>query len=386
MAGPHSSARTLPPSRRGERFLPPVRFIAVWSLLVVVAAGSAWALLPRWRVWNSSASARVARGGIVSVRREGPNDHLAVEVEGRRVALEVERPIGIFAPTAYARGERVLVRLPNEPGAPASLGPKERERPLILLLAVFCLILGAAGGPRAVRMLLSLAGAIALLIAVLVPLTIQGHDPLLVACGLALVIAAGTVVVVVGANRKSLVAFLGAMGGLALGVVVGVVAVRALALTGLAIGFGPHKAMAYRFWTSERVGHIDFSRLLLAGLVVSALGAALDVAITVATSVHEVVVNRPTLPRGRVIRAGLAVGRAAVWMTAATLFFVLFAANLEPFLARSLRPSASAVVRLLDFEEIATEVVRLGVAGLAMTAVAPLTALLAGLVMAGERR
>ena len=371
-------------SHQGERFLPSVRFIAAWSALVGLAAGVAWVGLPGLRAWNSSPSARVARGRILEVHREGTMDRLSVQVEGRRLEFQIERPTGIFAPTAYRPAERVLVRLPEEDQGEASLGPKERERALVVFMAAFLLVLGVAGGPRAVRMALSLVGAFALIVVVLVPLTIRGFDPLAAACGLALVIGAGTVVVVVGANRKSLVAFLGAMGGLALGVVVGMVAVRALALTGLAINFGPHKAIAYRYWLSERVGEVDFSRLLLAGLVVSALGAALDVAITVATSAHEIVVNHPGLPRARVIRAGLAVGRAAVWMTAATLFFVLFAANLEPFLARSLNRSASAMVRLLDFEEIATEVVRLGVAGLAMTAVAPLTALLAGLLLAGR--
>ena len=172
-------------AHQGERFLPSVRFIAAWSALVVLAAGAAWVGLPRCRAWNSGGSARVARGRVLAVRPQGTRDQLSVQVEGRRLEFQIERPVGIFAPTAYRPGEGVLVRLPEGGQGEASLGPKERERTLVGLVAAFLLALGVAGGPRAVRMALSLVGAFALIIAVLVPLTIRGFDPLALACALA---------------------------------------------------------------------------------------------------------------------------------------------------------------------------------------------------------
>jgi uncharacterized membrane protein len=155
-----------------------------------------------------------------------------------------------------------------------------------------------------------------------------------------------------------------------------------LSLTGLSIDFGQYKELGTRYWQSKHIGGVDFANLLVAGVVLSCLGAAMDVAITVATAVQEVVRNRPDISRREAIRGGLSVGRAAVWMTAATLFFVLLGAGMEPFLARSFEHAGSGWVRLMSFEEIAVTVVRLGTAGLTMTLVAPLTALLAGLLLA----
>jgi len=83
--------------------------------------------------------------------------------------------------------------------------------------------------------------------------------------------------------------------------------------------------------------------------------------------------------RREVMRGGLGVSRAAVWMTMATLFFVLFGANVETFFARTL--DAGDWARAFSFEEMSTEVVRMAVAGLAMTLTGPLTAFAASRLM-----
>jgi len=372
---------------RDDTLLPSRRFLVAWTAVVVVLTLLAWFLLPRWSWYGHSRTGRVERGRVRKVEAEGSADRLTVACPSGELTLEVERPAGIYAPQAVRAGERVLVRFgPEGP----SLGPKVRDRTLLVVLALFFVILAVAGGPRALRTALSLAAAFLLLAVVLVPLTRAGWDPLAVALPLAVVIAGGTIFVVAGLNRKSLAAFLGTLGGLALALAVAAYSSWLLTLTGLSVDFGPYKYLGTTYWQSELVGHIDFERLLIAGVVLSCLGAAMDVAISVATAVHEIVVNRPDVPRREAVRRGVSVGRAAVWMTAATFFFVLLGANMEPFLARSMQHGAAEWVRLLGFEEIAVEAVRVAAAGLAMTLVAPLTALFAGLLLTrragGERR
>jgi len=367
-----------------DRLIPSRRFLAVWTTAVVLLALLAWFALPRWSWYGRSRTARVERGVVRRVEARGESDRLTIACPSGEVALDVERPTRIFAPQAAREGERVLVRVPAEPRADdegPNLGPEVRDRTLLVILACFFVILGLAGGPRALRTALSLLAAFVLLVVVLVPLAVRGWDPLAVTLPLAAVIAAGTIFVVAGANRKAAAAFLATMGGLVLAVAVAALVARALSLTGLSIEFGPHKAVGITYWQSARVGHVDFASLLVAGVVISCLGAAMDVAITVATAVHEVAANRPDLGRREAMAAGLSVGRAAVWMTAATLFFVLLGANLEPLLARSLQHGAAEWVRLMGFEDVATEVVRMVAAGLTMTLVAPLAALFSGLLL-----
>ncbi|MFW6161542.1 MAG: YibE/F family protein, partial [Planctomycetota bacterium] len=366
-----------------DRLLPSARFLSVWTAVVVALTVAAWLLVPRLAWYRRAATGRVERGVVTDVEQRGTMDRLTVRCPSGERRLEVEQPSGLFAPQAVAEGERVLVRVDERDGV--SLGPKVRDRTLLVVTAVFFLILGVAGGPRALRTALSLVAAFALLAVVLVPAAVAGWDPLAVGGGLAVVIAGGTVFVVGGLNRKALAAFLGTLGGLALALAVGSAAVWRLALTGLSIDFGLYKETGLTYWRSAAVGHIDFAHLLVAGVVLSCLGAAMDVAISVATAVREVVTNRPDLSRREALRAGLSVGRAAVWMTAATFFFVLVGANLEPFLARSLQAEPSEWVRLLGFEGLAVEVVRLAAAGLAMAAVAPLTAAFAALLLVRRR-
>ena len=365
-------------ARPEDRLLPSRRFLLTWIAVVAVLTVLAWLLIPRFGWYNRSRTGRVERGVVRGVEHQGSMDRLTIACPRGEQRLDVERPSRIFAPQALEEGERVLVRFGPEG---ASLGPKVRDRTLLVVTALFFIILAAAGGPRALRTALSLVAAFALLAFVLVPLALWGWNPLAVGVVLAVIIAAGTIFVVAGPNRKALAAFLGTLGGLVLAVVVASCASWVLSLTGLSIDFGPYMHLGTTYWRSAQVGHIDFGSLLVAGVVLSCLGAAMDVAITVATAVREVVANRPDIPRREAIRAGLSVGRAAVWMTAATFFFVLLGAHMEPFLARSLQSSGSEWVRLMGFEEIAVEVVRIAVAGLAMTLVAPLTAVAAVLLL-----
>ena len=371
-----------PGARPADRLLPSRRFLVAWTAVVVFLAAGAWLVLPRWSWYMRSRTARVERARVSGVEHRGSMDRLTVSGPSGEHVLEVERPSRIFAPQAVEQGEEVLVRLSADG---PSLGPKVRDRTLLAVTALFFIVLAVAGGKRALRTALSLVAAFLLLVVVLAPLTLAGWSPLLVGLVLAAVIAAGTIAVVAGLTRAALAALLGTLGGLVLAVAVGLHASWRLALTGLSIDFGPYSHLGTLYWRSPQTGHVDFGGLLVAGVVLSCLGAAMDVAITVAAAVREIAANRPDVSRREALRAGLSVGRAAVWVTAATFFFVLVGANIEPFLARSLQHDPGEWVRLLGFEEIAVEVVRLVAAGLAMTVVAPLTAVFAALLLARRR-
>ncbi len=346
------------------------------GLLVVVLA--AVVFLPHLSWYNTSRSARVERGTVRAVEGADGQDRLTIACPSGPVELTVERPTGLYAPQAVEPGDDLLVRFGAEG---ASLGPKLRERALLALVVIFFLVLAVGGGPQALRTALSLLAAFVLLVVVLIPLTLRGWDPLWTVLPLAGLIAGGTIFVVVGWGRKSLAAVLGTLGGLVLAVAVSAFLSWQLSLTGLSVDFGQYRELGRIYWQAEALWEVDFAGLLVAGVVLSCLGAAMDVAISVATAVQEVVRHRPDLSVRAVFRSGCQVGRAAVWMTAATLFFVLLGAGMEPFLARTFEHGGAGWVRLLSFEEVAVAVVRLATAGLTMTLVAPLTALVAGLLL-----
>jgi len=362
---------------------PPPRLRALrrhWGTLVILLAVLAAALiLPHLSWYNLSRTARVERGRVLAIGRNGARHDLIIQCPRGPVHLTTEQPTGIYAPQAAKTGDPVLVRF----GADGpSLGPEVREGALLALIAVFCVVLALAGGPRALRAAVSLLVAFLLLLVVLIPLTLRGWSPLLVTVALSVVIAGGTIGLVAGRGRKSLAAFLGVLGGLLLAVGASLAVSWQLSLTGLSVDFAQYRELGRIFWQAEPLWKVDFAGLLVAGVVLSCLGAAMDVAITVATAVQEVVTNRPDLSRREVVRSGLSVGHAAVWMTAATLFFVLLGAGMEPFLARMGQHSGQGWMRLLSYEEMAVLVVRLAIAGLTMALVAPLTALFAGLLLA----
>jgi uncharacterized membrane protein len=69
--------------------------------------------------------------------------------------------------------------------------------------------------------------------------------------------------------------------------------------------------------------------LLFAGMLIASLGAIMDVAMSVASSVCEVHASNPLLARGYLLRSGMNVGRDIMGTMANTLILAFTGASLN---------------------------------------------------------
>jgi uncharacterized membrane protein len=125
---------------------------------------------------------------------------------------------------------------------------------------------------------------------------------------------------------------------------------------------------------------VDPRGLLLAGLVIGALGVLDDVTITQTAAVAEVHAADPSLSRARLLAAGLRVGRDHVAATVNTLVLAYAGAAL-PLLLLTL--SGGGFGQVLTGELLATEVVRTLVGAIGIVAAVPVTTALAAGLLSG---
>ena len=250
----------------------------------------------------------------------------------------------------------------------------ERRGPLVWLAVVFAALVVLFGRLRGALSLVGLAISLAVVVAFVVPAILDGSAPLAVAIVGSLAIMLATVALAHGLGAKSLAAMLGTAVSLAL------VAVLALAFTNLAhiTGLSSEEAAILLQGGAD----VSLEGLLLAGIVIAALGVLDDVTVSQASTVLALRSANPQLGFRELYSRALRVGRDHVSATVNTLVLAYVGASLPLLLIFS--SGEIGLVDAVSTELIAKEVVGTLVGSIGLIAAVPITTALAA-VLATDR-
>lgn len=268
----------------------------------------------------------------------------------------------------FEEGDRVVLNyLPeSEPAFQYQYSDRERRGLLLGLSAVFALAVVGLGRLRGLAALVGLGLSVMILISFIVPAILEGTDPVLVATVGALAIAMASLYLAHGFTDLTHVALLGATGALTITVVLSSVMTNLASFSGLA---GEESLYLTLF------GGIDVAGLLLAGIVLGALGALDDVTVTQASTVWELRRANPALGVGELTAAGLRVGRDHIASTVNTLLLAYAGASIPLLLLFGL--SQQSLGTIANSEVVAVEIVRTLVGSIGLVAAVPITTWLA---------
>jgi uncharacterized membrane protein len=289
------------------------------------------------------------------------------------MVFSVGAPVGAGAPTVEP-GDRVVLQT-NQDAPPDQryvIADFERRGVLLALAGAFAVAVVVLARWRGVFALVGLASSLAVLVLFVLPAVLQGSPPLLVAVVGAATIAFLTMLLAHGPSLRTGVALLGVLASLLLTAGLGAAVIELGEFTGLA-----DEASVF---LPAFVSEVDPRGLLLAGLVIGALGVLDDVTITQAAAVAEIHAADPGQPRRQLLQAGLRVGRDHVAATVNTLVLAYAGAALPLLLLFLL--SRSAWGQVLTDELVAQEVVRTLVGAIGIVAAVPLTTALAAALFA----
>ena len=242
------------------------------------------------------------------------------------------------------------------------------------MVGIFALAVIAVGGWRGARALIALGFTIAIILKILLPLMIRGVPPLPLAVVAASLITAITILLTEGPRRASLAAILGTTASLA---VAGLLAAAATAAASFTYSAGSDLA----FLVTLSGSGLDLRGVLLAAMLLGAVGVLDDVTVTQAVTVDELA-TRTTL-RGRgLFTSALGIGRSHIGATVNTLFLAYVGAALPLLVV--LLVSHPPLALIVNSEDIATEVVRTLAGSLGIVAAVPLTTFVAVTLVGGH--
>ena len=127
------------------------------------------------------------------------------------------------------------------------------------------------------------------------------------------------------------------------------------------------------------MGDIDVRGLLLAGIVLGALGALDDVTVTQASAVWEVSRANRRLTAGELYRAGVRVGRDHIASTVNTLLLAYAGAAMPLLLLLAISRQGLSIIA--NSEIVAVEIVRTLVGSIGLVSAVPITTLMAARVV-----
>jgi uncharacterized membrane protein len=269
-------------------------------------------------------------------------------------------------------GDEVVLQADQgaEGGPTYSFSDYARTTPMIVLAIAFVVVVGAVARLRGLRALLGLAFAFAVLLRFVLPALLQGSSPTWVTLTGASAIMFVVLYVAHGFSARTTTALLGTLFGLGLTAVLGSVAVSVASLT----GFSSEATVQLQMFDPA----LDFSGLVIAGVVVAGLGILNDVTITQASAIWQLHEVDPELSGRELYRRGMAIGRDHIASTVYTLVFAYAGVALPLLLLFEIYRRPAGVV--LTGSLVAEEVIRALVGGIALVLAVPVTTAIGAVV------
>ncbi len=198
-----------------------------------------------------------------------------------------------------------------------------RAAPLVIVVALFLIVTVLVGGRTGAKSLVGLIFTVLCVFFLLFPALMKGAPTLLSTFLLCVYVAAVSFVILGGVQKKTVCALLGTVAGMALALVFALLAQRLLRINGLR-GADVEPLLQLR----QTGTPIRLRGLLAAGVILSALGAVMDVAMSLSSALSEVHAADPALDRRALFRSGMNIGRDMVGTMTNTLILAFLGGGL----------------------------------------------------------
>lgn len=248
-------------------------------------------------------------------------------------------------------GDRVVLQIvPNLEGPPSVyLADVVRTNALIWITILFAAITIAVGLWRGLFAVLGLGVTLGILFGFVFPQILNGADPVITTVLGGLVILAINIPLSHGVSKTTLFAFLSTVAGLFLAVISSNIFVSLSSLSGLA-----NEEANFLFWGTG--GAIDPKGLLLAGIIIGAVGVLDDIAVAQGEAVHELRLANPEMKKRDLFKAAMRLGRHHIASTVNTLVLAYVGASMS-LIVLSMHSSVG-IFEFLNTELVSEEIVR----------------------------
>ena len=264
---------------------------------------------------------------------------LSYDIEGKILAHELEV------------GDKVSVQITEDADGQVSTTVLDVARAgyLVTLFILFLVVIIIIGGKKGIRAILGLLLTILLIYFVMIKGIFNGKDVIktsILAIGLVII---GTFIIIgEGINKKILTAALGTLGGVLSAGIVASIFNNMAKMTGAGED-------AIQLSINMTTVNFNFRELLFAGILVAALGACMDVGMSIASSLDEIKIKNPEITWQELLKSGMNIGRDVIGTMTNTLILAYVGGSLTLILL--FMACNMSLIEIANKETIAQEVI-----------------------------
>ena len=213
-------------------------------------------------------------------------------------------------------GDSVIITIKTLEGREPSATVYEYNRipVLIFFLILFFTVIILVGGRTGIKSLAGLVFTVICLFTILIPLLLMGAPTVFTTFMVCAYIALVSFTILGGVQRKTVSAFLGTVSGTFLAMILGLSVQHLAKIDGLRLD-AAEPLLQLRYMGAP----VHLRGLLVAGIIISALGAVMDIAMSISSSIEEIHAANPKMKQKELFRSGMNIGRDMVGTMTNTL-------------------------------------------------------------------
>ena len=247
----------------------------------------------------------------------------------------------------------------------------------LLLAGLFILFLIVFAGRTGLRAILSFALTVLAIWKLLVPLYLNGYNPIWAGLLINLLLTTLIIALVYGFDNRCAAAVSGSFLGILVTCILGVIFTDLFKIHGAVMSYS--ESLLYTGFQ-----HLNLTQIFMASIFLGSSGAVMDLSVDITSAVHEVVEKKPDIRPWEAVKSGMNVGRAAMGTMTTTLLLAYsggYIALLMVFMAQG-----TPTEHIFNYKYVSAEIIHTVIGSFGLVSVAPFTALCAGLLLTKKVR
>lgn len=288
----------------------------------------------------------------------------------------IRHTIERIMPGAYIfkNGDKILLRVTEfeKEIDTIKIEEKVRDRQLYIIISLFVLLLLIFGKISGLKTLISLIFTIETIIFIYIPLILKGFNPILASIFVSILSIIVTLLIISGRNQKTFVAILGTSIGVILAGLIAIIFGKFANLTGLS----EDNAISLAYIPQYR--NLDYQGILFGTILIGAIGAIMDVSISIASSLWEIKELNQDISQKEMINSGMNIGRDILGSMSNTLILAYVGTTLHLiilFIVYNIK-----FIEIINLDSIATEIIRAMAGSISLIVTIPITVFLSSII------
>ena len=302
---------------------------------------------------------------FVTVRFKAQVLNTALRGKTLEVVQEIDRSF-VFCPKQVEQNDKILVESYTADGETHYyFGDYVRITPLLWLLAIFCILIIVFSRIQGLKTIVSLGFTCFSVFVVLIPAILNGHNIYFWSIAVCMFITVMTLSIISGFNVKALCAGIGCLCGVLCAGLTVLISDKFLNMTGMLEEESVYLIQLYPD------NPINLKAIIFAMIIVGAVGAVMDVSMSISSSLYELRLKSPHIRPVELMKSGFTIGRDMMGTMANTLVLAYIGSSLTSVLL--LVAYNAGIEQVINKEMIVAEILQALAGSLGMLLTLPLT-------------